>query len=657
MTGGSTAVRGTGDYGMRVAGAAAKEMLDRGRGGAVRRAAPSECKASQLARHARGVRAERHASASSRRRRPSCRVPSSPALKNPDTLHDPAHGSPAPRHPVEGRRQRDLRHRLHAAGHAATPPSRSRRSTAASWCRSTPRPAEAMPGVKTRRAAGRGRRRRRRQLLARAQGARRAQAAVRRCRARRRVERVDLRRVRQGARRRRRRCRRTRPRSSPPTTACRFSRTRRWSRWCARRGSTATAPRSGPACRIRSTRAPPRRRRSASTSNRCTFTNLPLGGGFGRRLPFTFDYVDLGARIAKAMSPTPVKTDLEPRERHPARLLPPGRRWRDSPARSTRAARRSPCSRTTPAAATAKSVFMPYAIADKERRRRATRRTRSGLGAWRSVLNSQHGFFKESFIDEMAHAAGKDPYRLPARPADRSAALPGGAREASPRWPDWGTPAARGRGPRHRHRRELRLHRRRSGARGGVAGRASSACATSSPSVDCGDVVNTDTRHGAGGGRHHLRPVGGAARRDHHRRGTRRARRNFRDHQMIHIADAPHVSVGVHPVRRAARRAGRAVRAADRAGGRPTPSSRRPASACAICRSRTRRSGAWQKRRPEPYFAGSGAPSSSVTKTSAMMLTWASHQWPPLTEPSESATEPCAVHVGPSLGVRRDAAR
>ena len=39
----------------------------------------------------------------------------------------------------------------------------------------------------------------------------------------------------------------------------------------------------------------------------CTLTNLPLGGGFGRRLPFTYDYVELGARIAKAMSPTPVK--------------------------------------------------------------------------------------------------------------------------------------------------------------------------------------------------------------------------------------------------------------------------------------------------------------------------------------------------------------
>ena len=42
-------------------------------------------------------------------------------------------------------------------------------------------------------------------------------------------------------------------------------------------------------------------------AERVQFTNLQLGGGYGRRLPFTLDYVDLGARIAKVMSPTPVK--------------------------------------------------------------------------------------------------------------------------------------------------------------------------------------------------------------------------------------------------------------------------------------------------------------------------------------------------------------
>jgi isoquinoline 1-oxidoreductase subunit beta len=54
-------------------------------------------------------------------------------------------------------------------------------------------------------------------------------------------------------------------------------------------------------------------------------------------------------------------------------------------------------------------VFMPYAIADKKFSARDAKHP-IRTGPWRSVLNSQHGFFKESFIDEMAHAAKKDPF-------------------------------------------------------------------------------------------------------------------------------------------------------------------------------------------------------------------------------------------------------
>jgi isoquinoline 1-oxidoreductase beta subunit len=35
--------------------------------------------------------------------------------------------------------------------------------------------------------------------------------------------------------------------------------------------------------------------------------NQQLGGGFGRRLPFTFDYIEQAVRVAKAVSPRPVK--------------------------------------------------------------------------------------------------------------------------------------------------------------------------------------------------------------------------------------------------------------------------------------------------------------------------------------------------------------
>ena len=42
----------------------------------------------------------------------------------------------------------------------------------------------------------------------------------------------------------------------------------------------------------------------------------------------------------------------------------------------------------------------------------AMRNTHVPVGVWRSVNNSQNAFYKESFIDEMAHASGKDPFEF-----------------------------------------------------------------------------------------------------------------------------------------------------------------------------------------------------------------------------------------------------
>ncbi len=138
--------------------------------------------------------------------------------------------------------------------------------------------------------------------------------------------------------------------------------------------------------------------------------NLPLGGGFGRRLPGYLDYLHLGVRIAKAMSPTPVKmiwsrkNDIQHDYYRPAAM--------------TRFAGALDASGRPLAVAShyagggdGESVFMPYAIAVKEAHGRDARHP-IRTGPWRSVLNSQHGFFKESFIDELAHAAKKDPYRF-----------------------------------------------------------------------------------------------------------------------------------------------------------------------------------------------------------------------------------------------------
>src|SRR5262249_40958546 len=139
-----------------------------------------------------------------------------------------------------------------------------------------------------------------------------------------------------------------------------------------------------------------------------TFTNLLLGGGFGRRLPGNLDYIDLGARIAKAVSPAPVKivwsreNDLQHDWYRPAGMA------RFAGALDATGKPVSVRSRYA-GGGDRESVFMPYAIGDfSAKSGDAAHPIRTG--PWRSVLNSQHGFFKESFIDEMAHAAKKDPF-------------------------------------------------------------------------------------------------------------------------------------------------------------------------------------------------------------------------------------------------------
>ena len=140
------------------------------------------------------------------------------------------------------------------------------------------------------------------------------------------------------------------------------------------------------------------------------YTNLALGGGFGRKLPNNLDFVGMSARIAKEMSPAPVKmiwsreTDMQRGYYRPAGMS----RF----AGALDASGRPLAIRSFYAGGgDGESTFMPYAIEDLQHSARdAAHPIRTG--PWRSVLNSQHGFFKESFIDEMAHAAKKDPFEF-----------------------------------------------------------------------------------------------------------------------------------------------------------------------------------------------------------------------------------------------------
>jgi len=267
-------------------------------------------------------------------------------------------------------------------------------------------------------------------------------------------------------------------------------------------------------------------------------TNLPLGGGFGRRLPFTYDYVELGARIGKVMSPVPVnlvwsrENDIQHDYYRPAGM-----------ARFAGALDNN----KMPVAARChyagggdgESVFMPYAIADK----RADSRDASHpirTGAWRSVLNSQHGFFKESFIDELAHAAGKDPFLfrrdlMTDQPRFRAAL------EKAAAMANWSSPLPAGEG------RGIAITESfgtivAEVAHVAVSPEGALRVRNVFAAVDCGDVVNTDTAKAQveggivfGLSAELLSEITIAE--------GRVVEKNFRDYRMIHIADAPHIEV------------------------------------------------------------------------------------------------------------------
>jgi len=142
---------------------------------------------------------------------------------------------------------------------------------------------------------------------------------------------------------------------------------------------------------------------------RVTVHNQSLGGGFGRRLPGNHDFIEQAVRIAKELAPTPVKLiwsreeDMQHDFYRPA-VLARFRGGLDATGRPTVWSSRCNGIDATSAVAAA----CPYAIANVDVRAfEDTHHVR--VGAWRSVAHSEHGFFTESFIDELAHAAQRDP--------------------------------------------------------------------------------------------------------------------------------------------------------------------------------------------------------------------------------------------------------
>ena len=174
-----------------------------------------------------------------------------------------------------------------------------------------------------------------------------------------------------------------------------------------------------------------------------TFHPMIMGGGFGRRLPGFCEIIGQVVQIAK-QTPYPVKLIWSREEdvRHgtyrpqasahlKAALGKDGRitGWATDYAQSEDAAREARFVYDVPAFA-----MRHYKFA-----------TNQQDGAWRSVNSNQNGFYAESFMDELAHAAGEDPYQF------RRKHLKAGSRHLAvlddvAKRSGWGTPPPAGRG-------------------------------------------------------------------------------------------------------------------------------------------------------------------------------------------------------------------
>jgi isoquinoline 1-oxidoreductase subunit beta len=178
-------------------------------------------------------------------------------------------------------------------------------------------------------------------------------------------------------------------------------------------------------------------------TDQVTFHPMIMGGAFGRRLPGFCEIIGQVVQISK-QTPYPVKLiwSREEEVKHgsyrpqasahlKAALAKDGRiaGWTTDYAQSEDATRETRFVYELPAFALRHYEFS----------------TNQHDGPWRSVNSNQNGFYTESFMDELALAAGEDPYqfrRKHLRPGSRHLAVLDDVAKRS----GWGTPLAAGHG-------------------------------------------------------------------------------------------------------------------------------------------------------------------------------------------------------------------
>jgi isoquinoline 1-oxidoreductase beta subunit len=173
------------------------------------------------------------------------------------------------------------------------------------------------------------------------------------------------------------------------------------------------------------------------------FHLLPMGGGFGRRLPGQWNYLTYAVRTAMAVPDMPVKLIFTREEDTQHDFYRPNvmSRFRASLDKDG-----MPVAWVNDYTTDDDPNPQAHIVYDIPNQAIGAVKvsTHVPTGAWRSVEASWHGFFIESFVDELAHAAGKDPleYRraLLSNAPRHLATLNLAAEKAG-----WGTPLGTGR--------------------------------------------------------------------------------------------------------------------------------------------------------------------------------------------------------------------
>jgi isoquinoline 1-oxidoreductase subunit beta len=275
--------------------------------------------------------------------------------------------------------------------------------------------------------------------------------------------------------------------------------------------------------------------------SRVVFHQQPSGGAFGRRLPDQWNFFDYAVRTAMAVPGVPVKLIFTREEDIRHDYYRPSVTSRFRGALSTDGTPLAWVNDYTTIDAADDEAHILYGVPHQAY---GAVKVPSPVptGSWRSVESSWHGFFVESFIDELAHEARRDPldYRrvLLTQKPRQLAALNLAADKAG-----WGTPLAPGCG------RGIALVECFGTI---VAQVAEVQVGTSSPprvrritcAADCGTVVNPDGfRAQLEGGIVFGLSAGlyGAITLEH----GAVVQQNFPDYPVVRLADCPEIDVHI----------------------------------------------------------------------------------------------------------------